>query len=51
MIKARTSTGISITEYIGSFGVKEQVDFEMASIDADKTISFLIRNDERLKDN
>lgn len=51
MIKARTSTGITVTEYIGSFGFKEQADFEISSIDADKTISFLIRNDERLKEN
>lgn len=40
MIKARTSTGISVTEYHGSFGLKEASDFEIASIDADKTVSF-----------
>ena len=40
MIKARTSTGITVTEYQGGFGVKEVADFEIASIDSDKTISF-----------
>lgn len=40
MIKARTSTGITVTEYLGSFGHKEQADFELAAIDSDKTISF-----------
>lgn len=40
MIKARTSTGISVTEYHGGFALKEAADFEISSIDADKTISF-----------
>ena len=40
MIKARSSTGISVTEYHGTFTVKEAADFEVAGIDADKTISF-----------
>jgi hypothetical protein len=51
MIKARTSTGISVTEYHGTFGFKEAPDFEVAGIDADKTVSFQIRNDEKLKEN
>lgn len=40
MIKARTSTGISVTEYHGTFGFKEASDFEIAGIDADKSVSF-----------
>jgi protein transport protein SEC24 len=51
MIKARSSTGITVTEYHGSFGLKEAADFEISGIDADKTLSFQIRNDEKLKEN
>jgi len=51
VIKARTSAGISITEYFGSFSIKETVDFELAAIDADKCIGFTIRNDDKLKEN
>ena len=50
VIKARTNTGFSITEYFGGFTFKETVDFELSAIDADKTISFVLRNDEKLKD-
>ena len=49
-IKARTSTGLTVTEYFGSFGVKESADFELAGFDCDKSIGFLIRNDEKLKE-
>ena len=50
IIKARTSTGFSITEYFGGFVYKETVDFELSAIDADKTISFVLRNDEKMKE-
>lgn len=49
-IKARTSTGFTVTEYFGGFGVKESVDFELAAIDSDKFVGFMIRNDEKLKE-
>ena len=49
-IKARTSTGMSVTEYFGGFGVKESADFELSAIDSDKSVSFSIRMDEKLKD-
>lgn len=49
-IKARTSTGLSVVEYFGGFGVKEQADFELSAIDSDKSIGFLIRSDDKLKD-
>jgi hypothetical protein len=51
VVKARTSTGFSITEYFGGFNFKESVDFELSSIDADKTIAFILRNDEHLNEN
>lgn len=49
--KARTSTGISVTEYFGSFLSNEAPDIELAAIDADKTIGFSLKIDEKLKDN
>jgi protein transport protein SEC24 len=50
-IKARVSQGLTVAEYFGGFSYKEQPDIVLSSIDADKTIGFLIRNDEKLKDN
>jgi hypothetical protein len=50
VVRARTSTGFSVTEYFGAFLFKESVDFELSGIDSDKTIQFIIRNDERLKE-
>lgn len=49
-VKARCSTGFSVTEYFGSFGVREAVDFELSSIDADKSFGFTLRNDETLEE-
>jgi hypothetical protein len=35
---------------MGTFNFKELADFELAAIDADKSIAFTIRNDEKLKE-
>ena len=40
MVKARVSTGFTVTEYFGGFGLKEAVDFQLSSIDADKSFGF-----------
>lgn len=39
-VKARCSTGYTVTEYFGSFGSRDSVDFELSSIDADKSFGF-----------
>ena len=49
-IKARASTGLTVTEYFGSFGFKEIADFALAAIDCDKSVGFAVRNDEKLKE-
>jgi protein transport protein SEC24 len=49
-IKARTSTGLTVTEYFGGFGYKEVADFELAAFDSDKSLGFIVRNDEKLKE-
>jgi protein transport protein SEC24 len=49
-IKARTSTGFTVTEYFGGFGVKEIVDFELSAMDSDKFVGFVIRCDEKQKE-
>ena len=36
--KVRTSSGFTATEYFGGFLYKEEVDFELSSLDSDKTI-------------
>ena len=51
VIKARCSTGFSVTEYFGGFLYKETSDFELSAIDSDKSLSFIIRNDEKMKEN
>ena len=50
-IKARVSGGLTVAEYFGGFTYKEQPDITLSSIDSDKTIGFVIRNDEKLKEN
>ena len=50
VIRARSSTGFSVTEYFGSFLYKESVDFELSAIDSDKTVAFILRNDDRVKE-
>ena len=47
-VKARCSTGYTVTEYFGSFGSRDAVDFELSSIDADKSFGFTLRNDTTL---
>lgn len=48
-IKLRVSTGYSVSDYIGSFMRYQSPDIALSSIDADKTISCLIKNDEKLE--
>jgi len=45
MVKARCSTGLSVTEYFGGFGVTSTKEFSLSSLDADKTFGFTIQND------
>jgi protein transport protein SEC24 len=47
-IKVRCSKGFTVTEYFGSFGLRESVDFELSAIDADKSFGFQLRNDEAI---
>jgi hypothetical protein len=42
---------MSVVEYFGGFTYKEQPDISLASIDSDKSIGFVIRVDEKLKEN
>jgi protein transport protein SEC24 len=50
VIKARTGQGIALEEYYGGFGKKETTDFELAAIDADKTICFKLTSTAQLKE-
>jgi hypothetical protein len=40
-----------VVEYFGGFTFKEVPDISLASIDSDKAIGFVLRVDEKLKDN
>ena len=46
----RCSKGFTVTEYFGGFGIRESVDFELSSIDADKSFGFVLRNDETISE-
>ena len=48
-MKMRTSTGLSVSEYIGTFMRVQKTDAALSSIDADKVISCVIRNDQKLE--
>jgi len=50
MIKARCSTGFTVTEYFGGFGLRESVELHLASLDADKSFGLQLRNDETFTD-
>ena len=50
-IKARCSKGLSVTEYFGGFGALETTEFQLSSIDADKSFGFSLRNDETFAEN
>lgn len=47
-IKVRVSSGLAVSDYIGSFMRYHTANFSLASIDADKVISCLIKSDEKL---
>lgn len=49
-VKARTSTGYTVTEYFGTFGNKELSDFGIGSLNADSTFGFVVRNDDQMKE-
>jgi hypothetical protein len=53
-IKVRLSTGYSVVDYIGSFmriPAAQNPDFCLSSIDADKVVSCLVKNDEKTEAN
>jgi hypothetical protein len=47
-IKARCSTGLTVTEYISSKLSSQTAEIHQAWIDQDKVISCVLRNDEKL---
>lgn len=48
--KARCSTGLTVVEYIGGQMSKNTASIQYAALDSDKVLSFLMRNDEKLKE-
>lgn len=48
--KARCSTGLTVTEYIGGHMTSQTASMSYAALDADKVLSFVLRNDEKLKE-
>lgn len=48
-MKLRTSTGMTCTEYIGSFMRQQRTDCGLAAIDSDKVITCIMRNDQKLE--
>lgn len=50
MFKMRVSTGLTNTDYIGSFDRVQSSDMAISAVDQDKTITCLFRNDDTLKE-
>ena len=48
MIKVRVSTGLTVSEYFGGFGVYQRAEFGLAALDQDKVFSATIINDSTL---
>jgi hypothetical protein len=48
-MKLRTSAGMTCTDYVGSFMRLQRTDCSLGAIDADKVITCIIRNDEKLE--
>ena len=48
--KARCSQGLTVTEYIGGHMSSQTTSMKYAQLDADKVLSFTLRNDEKLKE-
>ncbi len=49
-LKARCSTGLTVTEYMGSHLSYQTAEMTQAWIDSDKVISCSLRNDDKLKE-
>ena len=50
-MRARCSTGLTVSSYVGGFGEITDPTVDISVMDADKTIGFLIRQDSKLKPN
>jgi len=48
MVKVRVSTGLTVSEYFGGFGVYQRAEFGLAALDQDKVFSATIINDSSL---
>jgi len=48
-MKLRVSTGLSVSDYVGSFMRSERSDMALAAMDSDKVVSMVIRNDVKLE--
>jgi protein transport protein SEC24 len=49
-LKARCSTGLTVTEYIGGQMSSQTASMQYAALDSDKVLTFVMRNDEKLKE-
>jgi len=48
MIKVRVSTGLTVSDYFGGFGIYQRAEFGLAALDQDKVFSATISNDSSL---
>lgn len=49
-LKARCSNGLTVTEYIGGQMSAQTASMQYAAFDSDKVLTFVLRNDEKLKE-
>ena len=48
-MKARSSMGLTVTNYFGGFGESSENTVELSCLDADKTIGFAVKQDAKLQ--
>ncbi|GAB5592811.1 COPII coat Sec23p-Sfb3p heterodimer component [Umbelopsis nana] len=48
VLRVRCSNGLTIHEQFGNFHMKNNTDIELAGIDEDKAISFMVKHDDKL---
>ncbi len=50
VMRARVSTGLSVSDYFGNYTRKSPTDIEVGGLDCDKAFTVVVKHDEKLKE-
>lgn len=48
-LKARCSIGLTVTKYVGGFGEINESALQLSTLDSDKTIGFIVKQEAKFK--